>query len=1024
MPGGFQLNRVIGCTGLVLWTAVHSVAGQSVDGVAPKATAEGRPSKYLIDTWQTEDGLPQNSVTALVQTRDGYVWMTTFTGLVRFDGVGFTVFDRGNTPALKSSRLIRLFEDRGGTLWIISEFGDLTRLREGRFEMVTAVEGLPASGAGILCEDAKGVIWLADRSGELHRWDHGKFRPVPISNTVGGPPTNFVIDREGQLWVGQKRGYVARTENGRYVRVTNQEGHNFNLSYLAPARDGGVWVATYSELQKLKTDGQPAGQRRFPVSGQSVTTLCEEADGTVWLGTYGGGLLLCEPSGVVTQIGRVEDVTLDLVLSLCKDREGNLWIGTNGRGLNRMKPRVFEVYDIAKGVTENIVMSVTEDREGGVWLGMNGGGVNVIRSGQVFKPVRLPINFIWSVLGDVNGGLWIGSYGAGVGHYNGSTVEWYRIDPRRADELALALYQDRQGVVWVGGNFGVARFAGGHFATLPMADGLSQNDVRALAGDTEGNLYIGTMGGGLNRFRQDRFQVFTQRDGLADDHIWSLYSDADDVLWIGTFGGGLSRFKAGRFTNYSVKDGLHSKVISSILEDNGGNLWMSSNRGIFRVSKRQLNDFAEGRAKSVTCFSYGRGDGLGSIDTSGGCQPAGWKARDGRLWFATVKGVAVVDPSRMPFNSNAPPVAIEEVLVDNEPVLNPLPRPGSASGPASAQAIRVPYEKERIEFHYSGLSFTAPEKVRFKFRLEGLERNWVDAGSRRTAYFTHVPPGEYRFQVIACNNDGIWNETGDSLALVVVPPLWQRWWFLAVCALTLATAGGVAVRYVYRARLHRELELLEQQSALEKERARIANDIHDDLGARLTQIGLLSELARRQTAQPDEVQAHVSRIAENTRGMVQAMDEIVWAVDPSKDSIDNLADYLAPFAQEFFQGSPVRCRLDFPEILPAIPLSAEARHGIFLVLKEALNNVVKHSAASEVWLRLSCVGTILEVVVEDNGRGLERARLPSGGHGNGLRNMEKRIEALGGAFELTSQPGQGTRICLRVDLSKGRRQKP
>ncbi|HSH16183.1 MAG TPA: two-component regulator propeller domain-containing protein, partial [Verrucomicrobiae bacterium] len=570
---------------------------------------------------------------------------------------------------------------------------------------------------------------------------------------------------------------------------------------------------------------------------------------------------------------------------------------------------------------------------------------------------------------------------------------------------------------------GLNHLRDGVFTHVTTTNGLTANFVTCLLKDRTGALWIGTSGGGLNRLQEGRLTAFTRRDGLASDFVRTLHEDAAGTLWIGT-GGGLSILRNGHGRLHSVtrQQGLTDDVISQILEDDDGRLWFGSNRGIFQAGKEELQAAAEGRLALINPVSYGKAEGMESLECTGGFHPAGLKTPDGRLWFSTVKGLVMVEPKNLTINKLPPPVLIEELWMNGKAVPLP-PATVTAVNPtgknrASNAAFQLPLGPgvDRLEFRYTALSLVAPEKVRFRHKLEGLDRDWVEAGTRRTAYYTHLPVGDYRFQVMACNNDGVWNEAGQVLAFQVLPAFWQTWWFRAASILAALGSGAWLVRFISVRKLRGKLDRLRRRHALEKERARIAQDIHDDLGARLTQIALVGEIGQHHSDQPREVQTHFHTITRTAREAVQSMDAIVWAVNPRNDSLDNLANYISQFAQDFFQYTTIRCRLDIPAHLPNHLLSSETRHNLFLAVREALNNVARHSGASEVWVRLHADDHRLVLRIDDDGHGFV---VPAAGlHGDGLVNMKRRIEEMGGDFAMTSSPGQGTRIRMEVPLGK------
>jgi signal transduction histidine kinase len=522
----------------------------------------------------------------------------------------------------------------------------------------------------------------------------------------------------------------------------------------------------------------------------------------------------------------------------------------------------------------------------------------------------------------------------------------------------------------------------------------------------------------LSRRNNDgTFSNFTIKDGLSANRVVSFYEDADN-LWIGTEGGGLCRMsnyelrmtngessegenRNPKFSSYGAKNGLFSDSVFEILEDDRGYLWMSCFSGIFRVKKQAFDDLDRGKIQTLSCASFGKTEGMSSVQCNGIGKPAGWKALDGRLWFPTVRGIVVVDPNSIRENDSPPAVVMEEILADKKT----LPPPG-------ANKLSVLPGKGELEFHYAALSFRAPEKNRFKYKLEGVDSDWVAAGNRRTAYYNNLRPRDYTFRVIGCNNDGVWNQAGASVELALLPHYWQTKWFFTLIGLTAIGLVAGTARYVTWKKIQQKILRLEEQHAVERERTRIAQDMHDDLGARLTAMMVMSTLA--QSTEGREQKSHLQNIFQSSREVVQNLDGLVWAVNPGNDSLENTAAYIYDFAARFLQIASIRCRIEAPDELPDCDLSSEARHNLFLVVKETLNNVVKHAVASEVTLRLQLERDTLSISIEDNGKGFAQAGLL--GKGNGLGNMQKRIEALGGLWEISSELGKGTKVRLAVPL--------
>jgi signal transduction histidine kinase len=657
------------------------------------------------------------------------------------------------------------------------------------------------------------------------------------------------------------------------------------------------------------------------------------------------------------------------------------------------------------------VSSVCEDNQGTIWIGGFGSGFSRWQDGEV-KPFSLPEgtvgNFVYCAYPGHDNQIWLSAGREDLFVYTNGLIQ----RPPTEVHGIKAILTGLDGRVWLGRNTGLACLNNGELRTYGTRNGLPRMAVHALAEDKRGDIWVGGGDGTLYQLIGDRFAAFRPQDSLAGEAIWSLLADEEGTLWAGTVHGGLLRFRDGRFTRFTSKNGLPSDTICQILEDGGGRLWFGSQKGIFRVLKSAFQQVADGQLATLPCVTYGNYDGLPTTECSGSYQPSAWRGRDGRLWFATLKGVVGIQPEEIPVNNLAPSVLIEDVLVDG--------KPAGASGrqAAGGSELRIGPGKHVVAFRYTAPSFVVPEKVAFRYRLEGSDNDWIEARDRLVEY-RQLPPGDYRFRVIACNNDGVWNEEGAAISLRILPHFWQTWWFVTLAGLSLFSSLVGAVRYEATRKLRRRLALTEQQRAVERDRARIAKDIHDDLGAGLTQIMLQSAIARRQVKQ--EAEPHLAQISETARDMIRSMDEIVWAVNPQNDTLDGLGTYISKFAHEYLTAVGIRCRLDLPEQLPARPLSSETRHNLFLAVKEALNNVLKHASATEVWLRIDIQPSGFTISIADNGRGFAPGG-PGGStstdgrivSGHGLRNMARRLEAIGGVCNVTSEPGKGARVELTI----------
>jgi signal transduction histidine kinase/ligand-binding sensor domain-containing protein len=1004
---------IVSCLGRIVLTLAGSLAGGVL--LVPAFAAPN----YFIRSWQSEAGLPQNKVTAVVQTRDGYLWVGTYSGLARFDGVRFTTFDENNTPEMHSSRVTSLFEAADGTLWIGDESGQVTQYKNGRFQAVAFHPVWSGGKIYDIASDESDDIWLLTESGQLARVRDGLVL-TPETGTAS-KLVDMTRSASGTIWVARD-GRISVLEHGQ-LRPLELNGAATNNTYvmgIGASRDGGLWVAADGRIRKWKDEKwvEDLGLTPWDTSPVTpVTRWVETQNGVLVAGTATLGVYLLFPgqNEKTLHFDHANGFPSDWVISLCEDREGSLWAGTGGGGVVMLRPNNIQTISPPDQWQSRAVLSVCPGQEGALWIGTEGAGLyrfqnNAWTNFNADQGIRNP--YIWSLAEDERGRLLAGTWGGGLFLQNGDHFD-FAPGMERITPPMPALLQARDGTLWIGTTEGLLRYQAGQATWFKGSNGQALLDVRTIAEDIQGAVWFGMAGDGLACLGSKGIRQFRKADGLSSDFIECLHFDKDGALWIGTFGGGLDRLKNGHFSVINRKQGLPNSLIGDIEEDGRGFFWLSSHDGIIRVSEAELNRCADGEIDQVRCLTYGVNDGLPTIECSEGLQPAGCRTADGRLWFPTSKGLVAVDPRNVKKNLLPPPVVIEAVRVDDQLV----------PGDPSALPLKIPPGRHRVEFQCTGLSFAAPEKVRFRYRLAGLDNEWVDAGTKRIINYNYIPPGNYTFRVIACNNDDIWNNQGANFPFEVLPHFWQTLWFrLLAVALTIIVSGGF-VWFIARHRMRRKLEHLEQQRAIEHERARIAHDIHDDLGVHLTRITMLSESAGEELDNPVRAAAGLNQICDTSRELTRSMDEIVWAVNPRHDTMESLASYLEKFAQDLLATAGIRCRLDIPPQFPEWRMTSEVRHNLFLAFKEALHNVVKHSAASEVHIRLTPGTKSFELAVEDNGRGFvpgmkgkvsdDPSRIASG---NGLENMTRRLAEIHGLCNIQSAPGQGTKVVFTVPL--------
>jgi ligand-binding sensor domain-containing protein/signal transduction histidine kinase len=987
-----------------------SIAALLISSLLSALCCTAAESHFTVDRWVAkEGGLPQNAVIAMTQTRDGYLWLGTQQGLARFDGVHFKTYNDGNTPGLNSTTIEKLFEDSRGNLWIGTQNGGVVMVdKKGILTRIDLGSDATQSRLLDICEDQAGIVYLWLSNGQLYGYKDGK------AGILLSYCWRIMVENSGWTWVGTPSGQM---HSFRYITGSNPLAFEVGdevlankLDFLLASKRGGYWRFANGQIEKWISNRLDGISIPYPWNtnrvGVGVKTACEDHEGNLVVGTSGDGIFWFDSSG---KSQRLTGLSHNTILSLLMDREGNLWVGTDGRGLNRVRRQVFDVAE-----SERNVQSFCEDTNGVFWamsgnelVSLNHGKRSTYPVEQTMPgpPRDLPDG---AVLGDSQGRIWAGNGYGGVLELRDDLLR-----PAAGSKFirgrVFALFEDRSRKMWVGAQNGLAVWDGNVWKPFPIPNLSSSHAVHAIVQDGEGNLWIGTEGAGLQCLREGRCETFNKTNGLPSNNISSLYLDHDAVLWIGT-SGGLARYSHGKLTAYSKTEGMITDGIAYITEDDQENLWLGSTVGLMCVQKKELNEIATGNAKTALFRSFGEADGLPASECSFGFQPAACRASDGQLWFPTIGGVASVKPASLKLNTNSPPVIIESILLDS------VPQNSDALHAPPPTAITISPDKERLEVGFTSLNLSAPLKGRFKYKLEGFDSTWIEKpGDVRLATYIKLPPDNYAFHVRACNEDGKWSDSDAVIAVHVLPPFWRTWWFLSASAIFLLGMIVASVYYASTQRLHRQLEGLRQQEALEKERARIARDLHDQLGANLTQVALLGELAEADKGSPEEVEAHAKQISQTARETTHALDEIVWTVNPSNDTLDGLINYVCKYAQEYLALADLRYRLEVPSQLPSTPISPELRHNVFLAAKESVNNVVKHARATSAWLRLHLEPHQFILEIEDNGRGIAPADEKKGR--NGLRNMRKRMEDIGGKFEMTPGSEGGTRVRLIAPLN-------
>jgi ligand-binding sensor domain-containing protein len=761
-----------------------------------------RLSQYAHHLWTTGNGLPQNTIISIIQTSDGYMWFGTLEGLARFDGITFTTFKKDTHPGIKSEYIYTLYEDNNKNLWIGTREG-LMVYKNGAFKTFTTEDGLWENIVRSVYSDTNGVLWIGTSKGLNRKAGlEGEFEKIPRFSSR--QVKNIYKDSSQNMWFCTDKG-LARLKDNEFKFFTTHDGLSSNLvQQVLEDSQGNLWITTYGGgLNRLSKGKFTTISKADGLSGNNLVGLCIDRDNNLWIGTEGSGLnRLPLPDGPITILDSRNGLSNNYIGDfIYEDKEGSLWIGTE-KGVSQLHNGKLMTWTTAEGLTDDYISCVYEDSQKRLWVGTYTDGLNILESETGTGTYRvsplarmkgadnLPLQ-ISSLREDRSHNIWVGTRGNGLVRltFTGSkvTTTSFTVKDGLSHNTVWAIYEDPDENIWIGTRKGLNKFKKGTFRVFGAADGLNNENIYAVTTDSRGNLWIGTSGGGLNQFKDEKFTAYTTKDGLSDNIILCIYEDPDQkgVLWIGT-SYGLSLFRKGKFIGYTTKNGLFDNVVFQILEDKEGFLWMSSNKGISKVKKEELLGFAEGTIHRVHSFSYGLNEGMRDVECNGGFQPAGWKISSGRLFFPTVQGLVMIWPGKEEINSLVPPVYVEKLVVNGKHETTP------------GRMITIGPGVDKLEFHYIALSFLSPQKVKFKIKLSGYDKDWelVDKPRDRVAYYGHLGPGHYTFQVKACNNDGIWNETGSTVTLKILPFFWETWWFRIAALIAFAVISYFIINFI------------------------------------------------------------------------------------------------------------------------------------------------------------------------------------------------------------------------------------
>ena len=942
-------------------------------------------------SWSTENGLPQNSVHQVFQSTDGYIWIATEGGVARFNGIDFKVFNHETTDEITSNDICCFAQSHAGPLWIATSDG-LLQYSAGAFHRYSAANGLPTSRILNLASAEDGALLILTTDG-LVSFDGQRFTTLSLPSSAS--PSAIATAPDGSVWIASNSG-IFQYQSGRVLpqplSYTPAQKDTTGIGFFP---DRSLWLRTGTSITVLK-DGQ---SHTLPISrdlpAARIQSSLVDSQGQLWIGTSKGLFTLDK----ISHPQAVPALSSDSILSLMQDEEGNLWVGTESSGLQILRHKNFRAIPALSNLP---ITAITQSSDGALWAGTSSDGLDRWQAGSVqhhSTHTGLLSETILALAPGGDGSMWVGTPD-GLNYINGAKVRTYASADGLPDDLVRSLLTDDDGSLWIGTRRGLAHWQNNQFVTLTQSDGLGSDLIGALLrshASSEHDLWIGTLNG-LSRLRRGHITTFTKKDGLSGNTITSLAEDPHGTLWIGTKADGLSVMSTTGFTSLH-RDDL-PQTIDAILEDDRGDLWLSSGRGITRVSASALIKCGSSSTCDPHPVSYGRADGMPTEEAFGAGHPSAWRTTEGLLLFATRKGVAVTDPSHFIENLIPPPVVIEQFTVDGVNI------------PLKTTEKNITPGHTSFAFEYAGLSYVAPTKIRYRYILEGFDQQWTDAGSRRIAYYTNLPPRHYRFRVQAANNDGVWNEIGAQIAFSVQPPFYRTLWFLLLVLFLIATIALL----LYRLRVRR---LESQFQAVLAERTRVAREIHDTLAQSFVGVSVQLELTSQLLAQ-SQVSAASQQI-DRTRtyvreGLADARRSI-WNLR-AITSQNSLPTRLTQLAEQWNQ-KKLNTRLNISGTYR--PLAQSFEDEVFRIAQESLANAARHANATQVSADLNYNSTRLTLSISDNGSGftLIEGHLPSNGH-FGIKGMHERAAQIHAQLTIKSSPENGTTVILEAPIAEGK----
>ncbi|PIQ08835.1 MAG: hypothetical protein COW71_09665 [Ignavibacteriales bacterium CG18_big_fil_WC_8_21_14_2_50_31_20] len=969
-------------------------------------------SEYSIQGWTKEDGLPNNKVYDIIESYDGFIWFGTSDGLVRFDGNQFKVFNSSNVPKIKANVVRYLYNDKNGKIWAANGGAGLLSISKDKFELISEENGLSLNHVSTITEDKSGKIYIGTYGGGISILQNGKFNYI---NSKIGLSSDIIysilVENNGRIWAGTlNEGVNLIDKNG--ITIFNHENglpkSTVKQIFWAPSfgenSKGRILVATNKGVFVFNGKGFEVNEAFLQLKEKIVNHIDEDEYGNLWFSTSGSGIYIYNGK-TLAHLSKNNFLPTNDISHVYPTKVG-IWICSQTNGIFYIKKNRVKVITKAQGMPNNHIRTIFQSSAGTLWIGTENGIAKYYEHENKIVPIKTNKEkftvLAWAE--NERGEIFLGTHQNGLFKIVSDKLVNVVSHKELKAKMIRSLKFDDNGTLWIGTNgAGIALLKNDEILFIDKTNGLSSNFIACISKSGNEELWVGTTGGGVVVLDKNGLVIksISDKDGLASNIINSISVDENGTKWIGTSVSGISRIKNNSIFNFNEQNGLYRNTIKKLLYDGKKRFWITSNQGIYSIDKNTLNEFADGKTQKLNFSLFGKNDGMLSDEFNAAADNAGCISITGKIYAPSNDGMIVIDPNILNSNVDPPLVYIDDVFINY-------------NKSSKEELGELPPNTESVQINYGGISFVHEKNIKYKYLLQGIDEEWVYVENGRQVLFTHLPYGNYTFKVKSITPDGIESKDYAYLNFTILPYYWQTFWFKILSAFLIIGLISSFIFYTVQRRYKQKLVKLENEAALERERIRISKDIHDELGASLTKISLLSDLAKMHLTDNPNLEDDLNKISEASRNVALTLDEIVWAVNPKNDTLEKTIFYIIQYIEEYISSTEIEFDIHIPDTIPELFIHAELRQNLFMSIKEAVNNVVKHSNANVLSLIVSIEKFQIDITLEDNGKGIDFGNLNQ--FSNGLENMKKRIENSNGKFEISNKNPNGTRINIKMQI--------